>query len=164
MVKLAIRRSGEIGRNVTEEDVLAEMSVGDVMAAAEAIPEHEPLRAVLRRFAQTEHLVYPVVREDGDITGILKLETLKDVLPNRDAWDWLVAADVAEPPGTTAPRTSPLRDALDLMRDANWEQLLVTDENDRPIGILDRRVAQRRVKEEVLRRQHGAFAEGAAAV
>ncbi len=159
LVKFAIQRAGELGRNITDEDVVAEWTVADVMARnVTPIPEYEPLRAVVNRFSESDYLCFPVVNEEGRLVGVLRLETLKDILPERSTWDWLVAGDVAEPPLDKLLPTMPLQEALDMMRNLDVEQIPVVKDADEelPVGFLDQRVAHRKVKEEVFYRQHGA--------
>jgi Kef-type K+ transport system membrane component KefB/CBS domain-containing protein len=158
MVKLAVHRASEAGRDVTEEDVVASLTVGDVMSRDTVlVPESEPVRRVLQMFSEHDALVYPVVDEVGRLRGILPLETLKDILPERDTWDWLVAGDVCAPHAETVRADTPLAEALQRMRDTGLEQLPVVAPGDsgKPEGILDRRLASVRVKEEVVRRQYG---------
>ena len=163
MVKLAIKRTDEAGKNVTEQDVIAKWTVAEVMDHdVPVVPEQEPLLAILKRFSQSDRLVYPVVGESGELVGVVQLETLKDVLPNRDTWDWLVAGDVAQPPLDKATPTTPLGKALEQMRELGIEQMPVVSEEGRdvPIGMLDRRHAEHRAGEELLRLTGTATAAG----
>ena len=56
--KLAIKKAGEIGRNITEEDIMAELKVADVVDTT-VVPLHEgtPLAQVVQHFAEQEVLV-----------------------------------------------------------------------------------------------------------
>ncbi|HSR87609.1 MAG TPA: cation:proton antiporter, partial [Pontiella sp.] len=96
--KLAITKAGEIGRNVTEEDVMAELTVSNVVDT-DIVPlkEGTPLAEVVQNFAEQDTLVYPVVAADGTIAGVLTFEMLKEVLMDRDTWLWLVVGDVMQP-------------------------------------------------------------------
>lgn len=165
MAKLAIKRADEAGRNVTEEDVIAEMTVEQVMNPVPlVIQEQTPLRQVVEIFSETEQLIFPVVDKDGAIVGVMRLDAMKDVLPNQDTWDWLVAGDVSEPAGDQTARTATLDTALHEMQNLGLEQMLVVD-GGRPVGILDRRHSRRRISETLLHRQQARMTpatEGAA--
>lgn len=153
--KLAVRRAGETGRNITEEDVIEGMTVADVVNAdADPIPEDLPVAAVFTRFAQSDALVYPVVTPAGKIAGVLTFDSLKDLLADPESRHWLVAGDVMEPVKEKATLPMPLADALDAMNSAQVESVPVTrgDGTDHAVGVLDIRQARRRVREELIRR------------
>jgi len=153
--KLAVRLAGEIDRNITEEDVIAELSVGDVMNPdVKPIPEDLPLAVVLKRFTDNDSLVYPVVSTDGRILGVLTFDSLKELLGDAASWQWLVAGDVMQPVEEKTTEPSKLADVLDDMNRMQAEALPVTrgDGTDSAVGVLDLRYARRRIREELIRR------------
>jgi len=157
--KLAVRLAGEIDRNVTEADVIAEMCVGDAMnPEVQPIPEDLPLSMVLQQFAQRDTLVYPVVSTEGKIHGVLTFDSLKELLADHDSWQWLVAGDVMEPVRDRATVLMKLSAVLDDMHLAQLEALPVLrgDGSEEAVGILDVRYARRRIREELIRRTSAA--------
>jgi Kef-type K+ transport system membrane component KefB/predicted transcriptional regulator len=156
MVKLAVRLAGEIGRNVTEEDVVSAFRVRDVMDH-EALPIHETDRIedLLRLFAGSDRQAYPVVDNGMQVRGILTFENLREVLPNRDCWDWLVASDLMQSAAECVVASSGLHDAQRLMHDLQVQEIpVIRSASDRaPVGLLDARTIRRRVHEELIRRQ-----------
>jgi len=166
MVKLAVHLAGERGRDVREEDVIASWTVRDAMGKdITPIPECEPLSKVFQTFSESEHLVYPVVDRDGQLVGVLTLEGVKEVLADRDTWEWLLAVDVMmSVPETTRPET-PLKDALDTMSRLGVDVMPVVEGTDgqRPVGVLDARAARRLVAAELLRRQQASSTTSAPA-
>lgn len=153
--KLAVRLAGEIDRNITEEDVMAEMCVGDAMNPdVQPIPEDMPLTLVLQQFSQHDALVYPVVSTEGTILGVLTFDSLKELLADADSWQWLVAGDVMEPVKDRTTVLMKLSDVLDDMKLAQIEAMpvLAGDGTEKTDGILDLRYARRRVREELIRR------------
>jgi predicted transcriptional regulator len=157
MVKLSIKLSGEIGRNITEEDVIDSWTVGDVMDGdVVAIRESEPLVNAARIFTENDYLVYPVVDSSNNIIGVLSLDSLKDVLDNQHSWNWLVASDVMRPVEDKAFHFSKLREVLDQMSELKIDQMPVVEnrQSNVPVGILDiSRVMTRIEKEMLLRRK-----------
>jgi Kef-type K+ transport system membrane component KefB/CBS domain-containing protein len=156
--KLAVRLAGEIDRNITEEDVIAEMSVGDAMnTEVQPIPEDMPLSLVLQQFSQRDALVYPVVSTEGKIHGVLTFDSLKELLTDYDSWNWLVAGDVMEPVQDRTTVLMKLADVLDDMNSAQIEAMPVLqgDGSEKAAGILDVRYARRRIREELIRRTSG---------
>lgn len=154
--KLAIKKAGEIGRNVTEEDVMAELDVAAVVDT-DIVPLQEatPLETVVQHFAAQDTFVYPVVAHDGKIIGVLTFEMLKELLTDRDSWQWLVVGDVMQPVRHRLSSKMNLGEALQEMRNNQVEALPVieSDENEKLIGVLDQRAARRSVGAELVRRQ-----------
>ncbi|MCB1101419.1 MAG: cation:proton antiporter, partial [Kiritimatiellae bacterium] len=153
--KIAVRLAGEIGRNITEEDVIAELTVADAMNPdVQPIPEGQPLSVVLDQFARNDTLVYPVVSRGGAIVGVITFDSLKELLVDAHSWQWLVAGDVMEPIQEKATTMTRLADALDDMNRAQIEALpvILGDGSPEAVGILDLRFARRRIREEFIRR------------
>ena len=154
--KLAIKKAGEIGRNVTEEDVMAELKVSDVVDT-DIVPlkEGTPLAEVVQNFAEQDTLVYPVVDNEEKIAGVLTFEMLKEVLMDRDTWLWLVVGDVMQPLHERLLGEMNLAEALQDMRALQSEMLPVIDSADsgKLLGVLDQRAARRKVSAELVRRQ-----------
>lgn len=157
--RYAVRAAKEIDRNITEEDVIAELTVGDVMNPdVQPIPEDLPLSVVLQRFTNNDALVYPVVSMEGRILGVLTFESLKELLGDADSWQWLVASDVMQPVEEKTVVPTRLAEVLDDMNRMQAEALPVTrgDGTDSAVGVLDIRYARRRIREELIRRTSAA--------
>jgi Kef-type K+ transport system membrane component KefB len=157
--KLAIKKAGEIGRNVTEEDVMAELKVSDVVDTG-IVPllEGTPLETVIQHFAQQDTFVYPVVSNEGTIVGVLTFEMLKELLTDRDSWQWLVVGDVMQPLRHQLFSSMNLAEALEEMGNNQVEALPVVEsaESGKLLGVLDQRAARRSVGAELVRRQTAA--------
>ncbi|MCH7908741.1 MAG: cation:proton antiporter [Candidatus Hydrogenedentes bacterium] len=159
LIKLASKRAGELGRDVTEEDVISSWTAADAMISGiDPIPLDLPLTEVFRNFAENDHLVYPVVDREGALKGVISLDELKGVLATQDTWDWVLAADVMAPARDKVSPETPLEDALEHMRLHEIEEMPVVADGaeSRPVGILDRRGARIRINEELVRRRQTA--------
>ena len=157
--KLAIRKAGEIGCNVTEEDVMAELKVADVVdTGIVPLQEGTPLSSVAQNFAEQDTFVYPVVSGDGTIIGVLTFDMLKELMVDRDAWHWLVAGDVMQPVRHRLFSGMTLAEALQEMRNNQIEAMPVVenDKNHKLIGVLDQRNVRRVVGTELMKRQTAA--------
>ena len=154
--KLAIKKAGEIGRNVTEEDVMAELKVSDVVDTG-IVPllEGTPMEVVAQSFAEQDTFVYPVVSKEGHIIGVLTFEMLKELLIDRDTWQWLLVGDVMQPLRHRLSSEMNLGEALQDMSNNQIEALPVveSDQSAKLIGVLDLRTARRSVGAELVRRQ-----------
>jgi len=154
--RLAIKKAGEIGRNVTEEDIMAELKVVDVVDT-DIVPflEGTPLETVVQHFAEQDAFVYPVVSSEGKIIGVLTFEMLKELLTDRDTWHWLVVGDVMQPLRHRLFSDMNLAEALKEMANNQVEALPVVEskENGKLLGVLDQRAARRSVGAELVHRQ-----------
>ncbi len=154
LVKLAVKRAGEAGRDVTEEDILARWKVGDLMEEETClIPEGEPLAAVIRIFSEHDASSYPVVEDGQKLVGLITLERIQNVLSSQDTWRWLVASDVMIPVSERVTKENTLKEALELMEQLKFERIPVVagDGDGRAVGVLDLHRLKKRVSEEVLR-------------
>lgn len=154
--KLAISKAGEIGRNVTEEDVMSELKVCDVVDSS-IVPllEGTPLETVVEHFAAQDTFVYPVVSSTGTIIGVLTFDNLKELLNERDTWNWLLVGDVMQPLRHQLFSTQNLGDALKNMQNNQIESLPVVESKENPklLGVLDLRAARRSIGAELVKRQ-----------
>lgn len=148
LVKWIVKASGEAGRDVTEEDIIAAWTVKDVMhTPIHVFSEKDSLRTIVDEFGQHDQLIYPVVDAERRLMGTLGIEELKSVLVNRDAWDWLLATDLMTEAAETAAETAPLQPTLDRMHDTLVEEMVVvgSEEDSHPVGLVDHREVRRRV-------------------
>jgi len=156
LVKAGVAKAGEIGLNVTEEDLIKTYAVRDVMDTNPVtITQDLPLHQILEVFSSTENLYYPVIDNDLKIIGIITVADIKQVFASQDVAGWLLACDVAEPVlDKTTPKKS-LEEAVEHMNKFSLENLPVveSEHNDKLIGVLDYRKTMRKVSAEVLRRR-----------
>ena len=159
-VKLAVKRAGEVGLNVTEADLIETHSVGDLTdRSVPSLRSDMPLRAVLRTVAQSDATAYAVTDKDGRLLGVITLEGLRQSFLEERLGEMLVAYDLMSPPvETTTPRER-LSEALAKMRDRDLEFLPVVDGTGegKLVGMLEARKVRRHLAEEIIRRQQKAL-------
>lgn len=158
-VKLAVKLADEIGRDVTEEDVLESWKVADVMEAEQVkIYEGDALSKVLDCFRDYHFFIYPVRNRKDEMVGILQFDSLKEVLRDSDAWQWLLATDIMTPVVDYTTPDKPLNEVYENMTRLKIDQMPVVDEKDikKPLGILDMRHIRFQVNAELLTRTKAA--------
>jgi len=163
MVKVGVKRAGEVGMNVTEEDLIKTYKVVDVMDAEPiSITQDLPLQQILEIFSTTDSVYYPVVDSQSKLTGIITIPDIKEMFANRDVAGWLLACDVAEPVRDKTTPQKPLEEAIEYMRHYDLESIpiVASVDNDELIGVLNYHKVLRRISAEVLRRRK--TADGAA--
>lgn len=156
MVKVALKLSGESGRNVTREDVIESWTAADVMEKdVITLQESDPIAKAAQMFVKHDYLVYPVIDRQNRMAGVLSLQGLKDVLSNPDSWAWLLVSDVMIAVRHKVFSSSPLSEVLEQMYELNIDQVPVvsTGNGDAPVGLLDRAKVKERIDIEVFRRR-----------
>lgn len=156
-VKMAISNAGEAGRNVTDEDVIKDLTVSEVMMHNfKPILEGESLEAAVGKFSNGEYLVYPVINNAGIFCGTVSLASMREVIAERETWQWLIIQDVMEHSPITVTEKMPLDELLDLLEVTEEEHLPVIDSvSNKPVGMLRRGHIRKRIADEVLRRSGG---------
>ncbi len=161
LAKVAVQCAGEVGRDVKDEDIIEEWTVGNVMETdVEPVRMDTPLSRILPAFSDYECSVLPVVDAKGQLQGMISLDSLKDVFVSREAWNWLLAADVMQRAETTLSGEQSLEEALHLLDERNLEEAAVVraDDPSCPTGMLDVRSVRRKVSQETVRRRQGVAA------
>jgi Kef-type K+ transport system membrane component KefB/predicted transcriptional regulator len=154
LIKLASKLANEIGRDVTEEDVIESWTVAQVMNAdVPPITQGTPLSHVFQIFSVNDYMMYPVVDGDNRLKGVLTLDGLKAILLDPETWDWVLAADVMGEAKYHVDKEMSLKKAVDYLRDSGKEEVPVTDESGVVLGVMDQRLIRIRVKEEAIRRR-----------
>jgi len=156
LVKVGVKKAGEIGMNVTEEDLMKTYTVKDVMDTKPTnIAQDLPLQQILEVFSTSDSVYYPVIDSQSRIIGIITIADIKEMFANREVAGWLLACDVAEPVLDKTTPKKPLEQAMERMKRYNLENMPVVagDESDELVGVLDYSKALRKISAEVLHRR-----------
>jgi len=158
LVKTCIKKAGEAGLDVTEDDLIRRYKVREVMDAEPAtIKEDTTIDEILNIFSRTDSLYYPVVDNENRLTGIITVRAIKETFAAQSIADWLLACDVARPIIEKVNSDTPLSVAIEKMKDNNLECIpVVSGEDDTLVGILDLRTLNRKLSAEVLKKHEQA--------
>jgi Kef-type K+ transport system membrane component KefB len=155
MVKVAIKKANESGKNITDEDIMEKMLVADVLDNGQPVIENRmPLAKAIKFFTENDAFIYPVVDREKNICGILTFESLKDVLDDRDAWQWLLVADVMLPVHDVVTPRESLKSVYDKMMQLKIDQMPIVDveSQKKALGVLDIRNVRKKVHAELLKK------------
>jgi Mg/Co/Ni transporter MgtE len=155
-VKIGVKKAGEVGMNVTEEDLIKSYKVCDVMdSEPTSISENLPLHEILDVFSTTDFVYYPVIDRDSKITGVITIADIKEMFANQDVAGWLLACDVSEPVVDKATSAQGLEEVIEQMQRYDLEHMPVVSsvEDNKLVGVLDYRRTLRKISAEVLRRR-----------
>jgi len=165
-VKLAVRRAGEVGLNVTEEDLLSQYKVADMVdRSAPTLTPGTPMSQIVRLVGQTDEWCYPVIDEQHRLLGVVTLEDLRRVFIEEQLPRLLVAYDIMSDPPASVPAEMPLQEAVAMMQQQELEYVPVverpagdagSDQAGRLAGILELRAVRRRLSQELIRRRRQA--------
>lgn len=158
-VRLGVKKAGEIGLNITEEDLLESYNVADMMdKEVPVISAGASLSEVIRVVSSTDNFYYSVVDNNKNLIGAITLDGIRNTFATQELNDWLVALDIAEPIIAKVTPDVALADALEKAKQLDIEHMPVTtsSENNVFIGILNCRAVRRQLSAEVLARQQKA--------
>jgi Kef-type K+ transport system membrane component KefB/predicted transcriptional regulator len=159
LVKVGVKRAGEVGLNITEEDLIQTYSVADVMdAEVPVISVGMSLSEVIKVVSNTNNFYYSVVDDDNKLMGAVTLDGIRNTFATQELNDWLVALDIMEPViGKVTPDMA-LSDALEKIRKLNIEHVPVvaSNQDNSFVGVLGDRAVRRSLSAEILSRQQEA--------
>jgi len=158
-VKLGVKKAGEVGLNVTEQDLIETHSVADVMdTQVPVISAGTFLREVVHVVSSTDSFYYPVVDSDKKLIGAITLAGIRNTFATQELHDWLVALDIMEPVIFKVTGDIGLSEAFEKARrlDVEYVPVVVSREDDSFVGLLDCRAVRRALSAEVLAKQRKA--------
>jgi CBS domain-containing protein len=156
LVKVGVKRAGEVGLNITEDDLIKTYTVADVMdTSPTTITQDLPLQQILLVFSSTESVYYPVIDAQSRLTGIITIADIKEMFANQDVAGWLLACDVAEPVRDKTTPDKSLEEIIEHMRRYHLENIPVVagKDSDKLVGVLDYSKTLRKISAEVLHRR-----------
>ena len=150
-VKIAVTKAGEVGLNITEDDIIIKSKAEDIMQKdVPIIYQNMHLANILEIFGETDNLYYPVVDKNKKLIGIITIENLKDAFSVSDLSDFLLANDLMEPVIASASPKTPMLDALEIMKQNHLEYLPIVSDDNTVVGLLENRTIQRYISRKIL--------------
>jgi len=154
--KVGIKKAGEVGMNITEDDLIKKYKVQDVMdTSVPVMASGLSLSQLIKVVSNTDSMYYCVVDNAGKLIGTVTLDGIRDTFSTQELNDWLVALDVAEPVIAKVTPEAALSEALETIRhlDIEFLPVVTTGDGDKYVGILSLRSVRRRLSAEVLAKQ-----------
>lgn len=153
MTKLAVKLAGEIGKNITEEDIISKWTVLDVLDKKVPIVKNtDSVKSVVSILAECDYFCLPVVDQENKSIGMISMNDLKQLIGSQDTWEWLLVGDVISNKKELISNTTPLEEAIKTMKQIGREQLPVVESeaNPIPMGMLDLRTVRRMVNKQLV--------------
>lgn len=161
LVRFGVRKAGEVGLNVTEDDLIRIYTVAEVMDDnPPTVAAGASLTEIIEIFGRTASYFYPVVDNEEKLLGAVTIDGIRSILNTGKATEWLIALDIMEPAKTVSAAHLPLSEALETAGRYQLQYIPVVDDekNNRLVGVLDTSVVQRTISAEILARQQKADA------
>jgi CBS domain-containing protein len=158
-VKYGASKAGELGLNVTEDDLIRTFTVRDVMdTKAPAIPAGMSLSEVIQVFGSTNNHYYSVVDTDKRLMGVITLEGIRNTFATQELNDWLIALDLAGPVIAKVTPEIRLSQALDEMQlhGVDFLPVIGSSEDAEYVGALESSAVRRQLSAMVLAKQREA--------
>lgn len=155
-VRFAVLKADEIGRAVTEEDLLNSYHVREFMEADPPLLKMDtPLRQVLRMAAESDALFYPVVDSESHLLGMVSFLNVKNLYVMEGLEDLVLACDLMEKIHSVTTPEARLVDALEMMREEGVDVLPVVNEGKEPrlVGVIEQGKIRRALQREILLRK-----------
>lgn len=158
-VKIGIKKAGEVGLNVTEEDLIQTYNVADVMnTKVPLIFAGDSLSRVVGTVSNTQDFYYPVIDNQQNLIGVITLDGVRNSFATQQLNDWLVALDIMEPVVGRVTADMPLSEAFEKAKQLDIEFLPVvaSGQDDKFTAVLNCREVRRQLTAEVMTRQQKA--------
>ena len=153
MTKLAIKLAGEINKNITQEDFMRSLPLNEILLSdATTIRQDDTIDKIIEAFSTHGHNLLPVSDKDGRFCGVISFAALREALPDRDLWHWVLASDIMERAPETIASSSTTLEAMTILSDTNQDALVVMNDDDsgRLFGIIENGHANRVIKQRML--------------
>jgi Kef-type K+ transport system membrane component KefB/predicted transcriptional regulator len=159
-VKIAVKKGGEIGLNITEDDLIASSTVRDFMdPKPPVIFENMKMNEILVLFKNTPNLYYPVVSATRRILGLITVAHIKETFLESDLDTILLAYDIMEPVRTTVRPTTSIREVKQILQSNFVESLPVVDENEILVGFIESNLIDKIISTKMIELRKKAIAE-----
>ena len=153
-IKFAVTKAGEVGLNITEEDLLQKTKVKDIMDKNPPfIYEGMQLPDILKIFSENVNLYYPVVNNEKELRGIITVEGIKQTLMNSDLGGLVLAHDLMEPVIATVNPETMMPEAKEILDKRGIEYLPVVTKNNKVVGFMESRMFNKFISTKIIQLQ-----------
>ena len=151
MTKMAIIRAKEIGRNVTEEDIAAQLTLGDIPSTGQSsIAPSTSVHDVFSQFSKKNLDLLAVVDAQQHLTGCIGIGELRNLMLEGETWHWLIAEDVAAAPKAILHSDQQLKEALRVMEQTDASGIPVTTPDGTFRGIVSRAAIKDTIRKKMI--------------
>ena len=146
-VKYGVTKAGEVGLNVTEDDIKKNSKLTDVTwgtekicsAASPAIVlETDTISSILDSFSRHNNLNYVVKSVEGNLVGVISLEHIKETLQIGEMAESILAMDIMDSPFVTCSPEDSLPDAYKMFDEYDTEAIPIVSDEGEILGVAEK--------------------------
>jgi len=153
-VKIAVTKAGEVGLNITEEELMGKIKTGELMDKnPPLIYAGMTLDKILNIFHESSNLYYPVVDADKKLLGVITIDGIKNVFTETDVNELLLAIDVMEPVAASIAPESSISELKEILDKDNLEYLPVVINENKLVGFIERRMLDKIISTKFMKLQ-----------
>ncbi len=156
MIKYGVKKADEMYRNVTEEDIIQEYKVRDVMEEDFfLIRENNNLHQIIDIMKKSDGYIFPVIGMDEKFIGVVSLGEIRDTFYEEQMDQLILAEDIYREVDIVVYADQELKDAMDIFKAKNIDYLPVLENNrtKRLVGQLEYKKIKEFISREVILRQ-----------
>lgn len=146
-VKYGVTKAGEVGLNVTEEDIKKNAKLKDVTWGTEKICsatspaivlETDTISSILDSFSRHNNLNYAVKSAGGNLVGVISLEHIKETLQIGEMAESILAMDIMDSPFITCSPEDSLPDAYEMFDKYDTESIPIVSDAGEILGMAEK--------------------------
>ncbi len=152
-VKYGVTKAGECGLDITEDDLLRESTVSDVLEGTTPstwLTETATFKDITECFGRQEALGCPVLSDDGKLSGVISVDNLKEAFLLGELTQGLLAYDVMNPCPVSCKPSTQVRDARELFSLHQIDTIPVVRADGSVLGIIEEHMISRFFNRKVL--------------
>ena len=129
------------------------LPVSDIMLpGTSGIKQEDTIEEIIEAFSNDGYNLLPVTDKSGVFCGVISFASLREALPDRDLWRWVLASDIMERTPETIGSEATALEAMTVMGDTNQDALVVMNriEPEKVVGIIESGHANKVIKQRLL--------------
>ncbi|MFC1508198.1 cation:proton antiporter [Candidatus Omnitrophota bacterium] len=156
-VKIAVTKAGEVGLNITEEDIIKNNKAADLMDKnPPLVYENMQLADILKIFSESDNLYYPLVDKDKKLQGIITVEGIKQTFLETDIGGLILAHDLMQPVIAKISKETQLFEVYEMFNKYNLDCLPVVDRENKIEGFIERKTLSKFISTKIIQLQEQA--------
>ncbi|MCD6397197.1 MAG: cation:proton antiporter [Spirochaetaceae bacterium] len=153
-VKYAVTKAGEVGLNITEEDLIKQSKARDIAdRTIPSISETDSITKILKLFSERDNFYYPVVDKNEKLIGIVSIDHLKDTFIASEFSDYLLAFDIMEPVVVTCREDTEAVSVRNDLKKFDIQSIPMVDETGKVLGMIENRGLQQLFSRRIIEMQ-----------
>ena len=123
-----------------------------MLPEASVLKQDDTIEKIIEAFSNDGYNLLPVTDKNSMFCGVISFASLREALPDRDLWRWLLASDIMDRSPETIGSEATALEAMTIMGDTNQDALVVMNQNDsgKVVGIIESGHANKVIKQRLL--------------